>query len=86
MQDSQDNYFNKITDQKQIGLTIILPVYNEKDNLEILFSELKNVLDEINNTVEIIFIDDHSTDGSLEVLESLAGKDSRIKIIKFRKS
>ena len=44
-------------------LSIILPVYNEKENLEILFSELKSVLDEMDNTAEMVFIDDRSTDG-----------------------
>ncbi len=69
-----------------IKLSIILPVYNEEENVPVIYEELKSVLDKINKNYEIIFIDDGSTDKTFEVLEKLHKKNPKVKIIKFRKN
>jgi len=69
-----------------IKLSIILPVYNEEENVLVIYEELKSVLDKINKNYEIIFIDDGSTDKTFEVLEKLHKKNPKVKIIKFRKN
>jgi len=71
-------------------LSIIIPVYNEEKNLPILYSELKQVSEEIKNkkisNYEFIFINDGSTDKTQEILENLRKKDKKIKIIQLRKN
>lgn len=64
-------------------VSIIIPVYNvEKYIEECLVSALNQTLKDI----EIICVDDASTDASLEILQSYAEKDSRIKLISYKKN
>jgi glycosyltransferase involved in cell wall biosynthesis len=67
-------------------LSIIVPVYNEMENLAPFTNELIQVLDASGEDFEVLFIDDGSTDGSGAYLETLPEKDSRIKIISFRRN
>lgn len=67
-------------------LSIVTTVYNEKDSLRQLYEEIVFALDRLNLDFEIIFIDDGSRDGSLEVLRDLENKDKRISIIHFSKN
>jgi len=64
-------------------LSVIIPVYNEEKNLEILYKELKPVLESIGKKYEIIFVDDGSSDNSLNILRQFVRSDSTIKIIKL---
>lgn len=61
-------------------LSIIIPFYNEKDNLPLLYKELTKELKNISADIkyEIIFVDDGSTDGSRSFLEKTAKHDNRI--------
>ncbi len=63
-------------------LSIIVPCYNEEENVKILHQEIFNVCKNINKNFEIIFIDDGSTDKTFEKLKEL----KPIKIIRFRKN
>ncbi len=67
-------------------LSIILPVYNEVGNLDILYRELMTVLGGAPYEYEIIAVDDGSKDGSRDTLDALAARDSRFKVIHFRKN
>ena len=67
-------------------LSVIIPVFNEEENLKPLFTELMDVLNSLNKTCEVIFIDDGSKDGSLAVLKDLQKTFSGIRIIKFKKN
>ncbi len=67
-------------------LSVIIPVFNEEENLKPLFTELVDVLNSLNKTCEVIFIDDGSKDGSLAVLKDLQKTCSGIRIIKFKKN
>lgn len=65
-------------------LSFIIPALNEDESLEILYHEiLQNIP---NYDYEIIFIDDGSTDNTLQIMKDLASKDSNIKVISFRKN
>lgn len=70
----------------EIDLSIVVPLYNEKDNLEPLYSELKSVLGEYGRSHEIIFVDDGSTDGSAAVLETICRNDSSVTMLEFRRN
>ncbi|OGG43085.1 hypothetical protein A2841_01520 [Candidatus Kaiserbacteria bacterium RIFCSPHIGHO2_01_FULL_48_10] len=52
-------------------ISVVIPVYNERESVQPLFDELEGVLRGIGKSYEIIFVDDGSTDGTLEVLKEL---------------
>ena len=62
-------------------ISIVIPIYNESDSLQELYSEIKNNV--TNYEHEIIFIDDGSTDNSWNILKNLTDNDENIKTIKF---
>ena len=69
-------------DKKQIAISAVVPVYNEEKNVARLHQELKEALAEIGGFFEIIFVNDGSTDNTLEELKKL----KPVKIINFRKN
>jgi glycosyltransferase involved in cell wall biosynthesis len=64
-------------------LSIVLPVYNEAESLGPLWQELCEVMPSLAESVEVIFVDDGSTDGSAEILERLVKDDPRVRLIRF---
>lgn len=71
---------------KDIEISVVIPAYNEQENVELLYRKLKIVLDKLRRKYEIIYIDDGSTDKTFGVLKQIYNKDSNVKIIKFRKN
>lgn len=69
-----------------VRISVIIPFYNEHESLPALLAETLPVLDQFSPESELIFIDDGSTDGSSELLEEPAARDSRIKRVRFRKN
>jgi len=67
-------------------LSIVIPIYNEEENIPKLYEELKGVLEKLPYDYEIIFVDDGSTDRSFELLEEIAKKDPKVKVVKFRRN
>ncbi len=67
-------------------ISVVVPIYNEKDNVEILYKKIKDVMDKNGYDYEIIFIDDGSSDGTFEIMKKLADSDKRFKLIKFRRN
>jgi glycosyltransferase involved in cell wall biosynthesis len=67
-------------------LSVVIPAYNEEENIPILYEKLKKVLDSLGEDYEIIFVDDGSTDGTYQRLKQLAEKDSRLKVIRFKRN
>jgi len=75
----------KTTKQPSPEVTVVVPLLNEQDNIGPLYLQMTEALTGKYN-YEIIFIDDGSSDNSLEVLTGLQKEDSRIRIICFRKN
>jgi len=67
-------------------LSLIIPVYNEEENLPVLFDAVTKVMTLLKKPWEVIFVNDGSTDQSLEVLRSLAKKDQHVRVIVFRRN
>lgn len=69
-------------------ISFVVPVFNEEKSIRRLYQEIKNVslFDLPKFSIEIIFINDGSTDSSLEVMKSLRKIDSNVEIISFRKN
>jgi glycosyltransferase involved in cell wall biosynthesis len=67
-------------------ISVFLPVYNEEPNLRPLHAKLDEALRALGRTAEIIYVDDGSSDGSLEVLRGLAHVDPRVRVIALRRN
>lgn len=67
-------------------LSIIIPVYNEEDCLAELYKRLIDALSTITEDYEVIFVNDGSTDRSLEILKNFAAKEYRVKIINLSRN
>ncbi|MBN8706200.1 MAG: glycosyltransferase family 2 protein [Bacteroidetes bacterium] len=67
-------------------LTIVIPLLNEEESLQILRDQINESCTKAGLDYEILFIDDGSTDNSWSVLTELAAKNSNIKVIRFRKN
>ena len=67
-------------------LSFVIPVYNEEDNLLILYQKIMETVPDINMDYEILFVDDGSIDKSLEILKEIKGKDSNVKVVVFQEN
>lgn len=70
----------------QLELSVVIPLYNEEDNIEPLYLRLKEVLERLGKNYEIIVVDDGSTDGSFESLKRLHTDDPLLKVIRLRRN
>jgi glycosyltransferase involved in cell wall biosynthesis len=73
-------------DRSNETLSILIPVYNEEGNLPLLYEELAKALKRTGRPYEVIFVDDGSSDGSMEILLDLREKNTNIKIISFSRN
>ena len=69
-----------------MDLSIVIPLLNEAESLEELHSWITSVMAENNFSYEIIFINDGSTDGSWEIIKSLALESDSVKALNFKKN
>ncbi len=67
-------------------LSVVIPLFNEEENIPLLYDELSEVLSNGEEEYEIIFIDDGSRDKSLQLLKELQEKDRHVVIVSFRKN
>lgn len=68
------------------SISVIVPLYNERDSLAELHAGVSAELEYLGIGAEVIYVDDGSDDGSLEVLKGLQARDPRIQIIRFRRN
>lgn len=64
-------------------LSLVIPVYNEEDNLERLHAEIAEAMKTISDSYEVVLTDDASKDRSWEIMRSIAAKDSHWRIQRF---
>jgi glycosyltransferase involved in cell wall biosynthesis len=69
-----------------MNLSIIIPLYNESKNVPVLYNELNEVLPGLNKEYEIVFINDGSTDNTLENLKEVYAKDRKVRIIDLKRN
>ncbi len=67
-------------------LSVIIPLYNEEENIPILYEKLKESLDPLEKEYEILFVDDGSTDKTLSILEEIQAKDTRVIVLSLRRN
>ncbi len=69
-----------------VNFSIVVPIYNEEDNIDNLYRSITSALDGYDSGYEMIMVDDGSADGSFAALSRLAETDSRLKVIRFRRN
>jgi glycosyltransferase involved in cell wall biosynthesis len=82
----EQSKFNAAAVPQPVWVSVVIPVFNEEGNLRPLTTELVTVLESLQKSWEIIFVDDGSTDGSKSALDELRGSYSDIKVITFTKN
>src|SRR2546428_1418617 len=68
------------------AVSVILPVLNERDNLEPLHARLTAALKPLGRDYEIVFVDDGSTDGSWDVMKRLVASDRAVRLRRLRRN
>lgn len=66
--------------------SVVIPIFNEAPSLRILQKELQEIMHQIGDDYEIIYVDDGSRDNSLEILKELRSKDEHIKVISLARN
>lgn len=70
----------------QLEISVVVPLFNEEDNIEPLLIRLREALEPLGKEYEIILVDDGSTDGSFESLRRLHARDPRLKVVRLRRN
>ena len=69
-----------------MNLTIVVPLYNEEENVERLYSSIVNAVSPEGFAFEVILVDDGSRDQTAEIAAGIAANDSRLRVVEFRKN
>jgi len=67
-------------------LSVVIPLYNEEENIQLLYERLKKSLDLMGQEYEILFVDDGSTDQTLSLLEKIQAVDERVIVLSLRRN
>src|SRR5215213_11549104 len=76
----------KKTENAEPELSLFLPVLDEEENLRPMHAKIAAALDELGKSAEVIYVDDGSTDKSLEILKEIAAGDDRVRVISLRRN
>jgi glycosyltransferase involved in cell wall biosynthesis len=75
------NYFSGIK-----KVSVVIPLLNEEESLRILYNDIKKAISPYSFDYEIVFIDDGSTDNSLNIIRDLSRRDNKVHYFSFRKN
>ena len=75
-----------MTDAARATVSVLIPVFNEAENLEPLRAELVAALEALGRTWEVVLVDDGSTDASAAALDAIAAADRRFKVVQLRRN
>ena len=64
-------------------ISLVVPVYNEEDNINDLHAEVARAMSRQPCAWELVFVDDGSSDHSLDIIRTLASKDERVRYVSF---
>jgi len=66
--------------------SIVVPFHNEEENVTALYARLKQVMEQVGESFEMVFVEDGSNDRSYKLLEEIAAVDSRVLVVKLRRN
>jgi glycosyltransferase involved in cell wall biosynthesis len=72
--------------EPDIRCSIVIPLYNEQDNVRPLYSRLVQVMNEVGCNYEIVFVDDGSRDNTFRMLSEICDMDSRVNVVRLRRN
>ncbi len=67
-----------------VDLSVVIPAYNEEENLPYLWPELRSVLEPLGLTFEVVFVDDGSRDRSAELIRGFRDVDPRVRLVRLK--
>jgi len=67
-------------------VSVVVPLYNEQENVEILHRKLTEVMSECCTEYEVVYVDDGSTDNTLELLEEIKNEDRHVVVLSLRRN
>ena len=71
---------------EKLSLSIVVPIHNEEENIPLLYEQLNDVFSKMDREYEYIFVDDGSTDTSVQELAKLTEKDTHVVVVEFRRN
>ena len=66
--------------------SIVVPFHNEEENVTVLYARLKQVMEQVGESFELVLVDDGSNDRTYKLMEEIAAVDSRVLVIKLRRN
>lgn len=78
--------FENGSGSQDVAISIVVPIFDEEENISALYEGVHSVMEELGKPWEIVFVDDGSQDGSLEILRSIAQADSKVKVVQLRRN
>jgi glycosyltransferase involved in cell wall biosynthesis len=69
-----------------IKYSIVVPFHNEEENVTVLYARLKQVMEQVGDSFELVLVDDGSRDRTYKLLEEIAAVDSRVLVVKLRRN
>lgn len=69
-----------------MDVSVVIPIYNESDNILALYRQVTDVMEEFGRSYELLLVDDGSNDGGRDLMQALASKDDRVKLVFFRRN
>ena len=69
-----------------IDVSIVVPLYNEEENINLLYDSINRVMSGLNRNYEIVFVDDGSSDATFVRAKTIHEEDPHLKVVKFRKN
>jgi glycosyltransferase involved in cell wall biosynthesis len=66
--------------------SIVVPFHNEEENVTVLYARLKQVMEQLGDSFELVLVDDGSSDRTYKLLEEIAAVDSRVLVVKLRRN
>jgi glycosyltransferase involved in cell wall biosynthesis len=72
--------------ERFIDLSLIIPIFNEEENVLLLHERIKSVLEEQSFSYEVIYVDDGSTDNTIMLLQSIVAHDALVKVVQLRRN
>jgi len=69
-----------------VKYSIVVPFHNEEENVTILYARLKQAMEQVGDSFEMVLVDDGSNDRTCKLLEEIAAVDSRVLVVKLRRN